>query len=119
MSTADMMDATLTSLAPYRHLFFLERNWCYFYLYVLVIMARCQRSCLKGLISEFLQNACLYDRFLRLFCILAANPEDLEAVRVRDCLKLFPQEEGLVLLVDSTIVCKESWRVPGVSSRVQ
>jgi hypothetical protein len=61
----------------------------------------------------------VYDRFLRLFGSLALNPDELEAVHVRDCLKQFPQEERRVLLVDSTIVCKEGRRMPGVSSHVQ
>ena len=114
-----MIDTTLSRLAPYRHLFYQDRSWFCFCLYVLVSMARCQSSCVTGLISEFLLKICVYDRFLRLFGALAANPDELEAVHVRDCLKQFPQKGRRVLLVDSTIVGKEGRRMPGVSSQVQ
>lgn len=114
-----MIDTTLNRLAPYRRLFCQERSWFCFCLYVLVSMARCQSSCVTGLISEFILKISVYDRFLRLFGSLALNPDELEAVHVRDCLEQFPQEERRVLLVDSTIVCKEGRRMPGVSSQVQ
>jgi hypothetical protein len=114
-----MIDTTLSRLAPYRRLFCQDRSWFCFCLYVLVCMARCQSACVTGLISEFVLKVSVYDRFLRLFAALAAVPDEVEAIHVRNCLKHFCPQGRPVLLVDSTIVCKEGRRMPGVSSQVQ